>query len=95
MKQINVLRCEAMMQKERCVLSQGHTGNHKKNWITQEELNKRLEVCGYGGSIYPANWWSENDLLRIERIMEAIHILEDKIERELTFEEFYSIVFKK
>lgn len=87
------LRCEAIIQKERCILEQQHKGNHKKNWITQKELNKRLESCGYGGSLYPANWWSEKELLRVESICYAIKMLEDKIERKVSFNEFYSLVF--
>jgi len=38
-----------------------------KHWITQEELNKRLIACGYGHSLYPANFWSKEDLEQIEK----------------------------
>ena len=38
-----------------------------KSQITQKELNERLIKCGYGYSLFPVNWWSKEDLEKVER----------------------------
>ncbi len=85
-------RYEAVFRKERCCLGQGHRGNHKHHWINQEQLNQRLSACGYGGSIYPSNWWSEKELLQVERVMESIHRLEDAMEKRFSQQQIIDIL---
>lgn len=82
------IRCKKKIEKEQCILVENHKGRCRMNWITQKEINKRLVKCGYGYSMYPANWWSKKQLIKTENIMKAIKQLEKAMERKVTLEEF-------
>lgn len=78
------LRCETVFKSEQCCLVEDHKGDHKHHWITQKQINKRLVACGYGHSMFPANWWSKKELVGVEKVMKAIHNLENAMGKKLT-----------
>ncbi len=90
MKKIKLrYRCEKKLRGEQCILVGGHKGNCQRNWITQKQLNRRLVKCGYGYSLYPANWWTEEHLEKVERFGETFKRLEKEIGRKITTDEYW------